>query len=376
MSYPCLRYEGGIATTNTLSLGAFAKMTSKTSTSVGDGKTGNSHGITIGGSGTHCATLTTPTPTPTPTPTATTNSGGTGSSYNNRARKALAEKIKSLGKTEHDELLRILKGHLVPYTQNNNGVFINMSAVSDEVLSKMAGFVDFCLSNMQELNDYDKRLNDCKRSSVAGGASVIGSGRGGAGGAPSATGGVNNDALVDHAPSTTATTNINIHNHYAMMMSAANEPKDSLHGLFPVAAASGTNVDAGTTNIIVNSQLHHCHDDDIESGNSNNTSYNNNTTNHHNNNTTSTKNNNNNDKQVSDGRTKEDWNGLVAAVSVNQQAVSAFQTGLTSASQTVPAAKKKVCTKFNLAKKKYSKKRVIDTGKAHDVGNELMPDLM
>jgi hypothetical protein len=86
--------------------------------------------------------------------------------YNNRARKVLAEKIKQLGQTEHDELLRILKSHGVPYTQNSNGVFINISAVDNDAISQLDDFVKFCIHNMQELDDYDKRLNECKQNAA------------------------------------------------------------------------------------------------------------------------------------------------------------------------------------------------------------------
>ncbi len=84
--------------------------------------------------------------------------------YNNRARKVLAEKIKQLGQTEHDELLRILKSHNVPFTQNSNGVFINISAVADAAIAQLDEFVKFCMDNMQELDEYDKRLNECKQN--------------------------------------------------------------------------------------------------------------------------------------------------------------------------------------------------------------------
>jgi hypothetical protein len=83
--------------------------------------------------------------------------------YSNRDRKILSEKIKSLGHTEHNELLRVLVARAVQYTQNSNGVFINISALDDTIISEIDHFVTFCMDNMQELELYDKRLNDCKR---------------------------------------------------------------------------------------------------------------------------------------------------------------------------------------------------------------------
>jgi hypothetical protein len=77
-----------------------------------------------------------------------------------RSKRALVERIKALGRTEHDELLLMLKAHGIAYTQNTNGVFVNLSGVSIEVLQKMHQFVDFCISNMRELDDYDKKLSE------------------------------------------------------------------------------------------------------------------------------------------------------------------------------------------------------------------------
>jgi hypothetical protein len=85
--------------------------------------------------------------------------------YSNRDRKVLTEKIKSLGSTEHNELLRMLVAREVTYTQNNNGVFINMSVLDDDIVGEVDRFVTFCIDNMQELEMYDKRLSDCKKKS-------------------------------------------------------------------------------------------------------------------------------------------------------------------------------------------------------------------
>lgn len=205
--------------------------------------------------------------------------------FSNRDRKALAEKIKNLGKTEHDELLRILKLHAVAYTQNNNGVFVNMSAVSDDVIGKMVNFVEFCMTNMRELDDYDKRLNDCKTMN----------------GCPA-------DVIMSKKD-----------------VDATADPDDVANGEHQPAQAGPDASPAA---------------------------------------------------QGADGKqaeNRDDWAGLVSNMATNGEAVSAFRnTLLASAQAASSAAKKKVCTKFNLAKKKYSKKRVIDSSKEkNDLSNDL-----
>lgn len=82
--------------------------------------------------------------------------------YSNRSKKFLLEKIGRLSQTEHDEIFKIIRGSEVPYTQNKNGLFVNMSALPDDVLEKMDQFVDFCLKNQSELDEYDKRISECK----------------------------------------------------------------------------------------------------------------------------------------------------------------------------------------------------------------------
>lgn len=83
---------------------------------------------------------------------------------NNRYKKALIEKISKLSKIEHEEIFKLMKSKNEAFTQNKNGVFFNLSMISDEIVTEVEQFVDFCLKNKQELDDYDKKLNECKIS--------------------------------------------------------------------------------------------------------------------------------------------------------------------------------------------------------------------
>ena len=195
--------------------------------------------------------------------------------YSNRSRKALVEKIKALGQTEHDELLRILKSHDVPYTQNSNGVFINISAVSDAAIGQLDDFVKFCMSNMQELDDYDKRLNECKQN---------------------ATG----------------------------IISSMSYAEDVLNGSDGPDAADENNINS------MNNEM------------------------------------SNIDKQAAADCQVDDWEGFIEKYSDDvdrvrafSRSISAYKGSFTSSVSTM--AKKKVCTKFNTAKKKYAKKQTTDT---------------
>lgn len=84
--------------------------------------------------------------------------------YTNRERKALIDRISQLGPTEHEEILKIIKLHCqsVSYSQNRNGVFINFRTVPSSIVEKIENFVEFCYENKQHLDEYDKRINECK----------------------------------------------------------------------------------------------------------------------------------------------------------------------------------------------------------------------
>lgn len=79
-----------------------------------------------------------------------------------RERKSLMEKIAKLGETEHQEIYKILKTNDVNYTQNNNGIFFNLTTLSDDVFKQIEKFVFYCHENKVELDEYDQKLNECK----------------------------------------------------------------------------------------------------------------------------------------------------------------------------------------------------------------------
>jgi hypothetical protein len=81
-----------------------------------------------------------------------------------RERRLLMQRTQELGPTEHEEIFKILQRHDVGHTQNNNGIFVNLSTVPDAVVAEVQRFVDFCFDNKQEMDDYDKRINECKLS--------------------------------------------------------------------------------------------------------------------------------------------------------------------------------------------------------------------
>lgn len=84
--------------------------------------------------------------------------------YPNRIRKQIMTKISLLSETAHKEIFKILKATNIPFTQNSNGMFFNFSLVDDATVKQIDDFVEFCLKNESQLDEYDQKLNECKIS--------------------------------------------------------------------------------------------------------------------------------------------------------------------------------------------------------------------
>jgi thiamine kinase-like enzyme len=80
----------------------------------------------------------------------------------NRRKKNLRYNINNLSQTEHEEIFKILKTHDLSFTQNKNGIFVDISLLPQDILEKMEDFVEFCINNKIELDEYDKQVNECK----------------------------------------------------------------------------------------------------------------------------------------------------------------------------------------------------------------------
>ena len=74
--------------------------------------------------------------------------------------KSLKEKIESLDKTEHHEILKIIKKYECKFTENNNGVFINMNKLTSNVIDEIESFLVFSMENNKMLINRNTTLVD------------------------------------------------------------------------------------------------------------------------------------------------------------------------------------------------------------------------
>jgi hypothetical protein len=74
----------------------------------------------------------------------------------NYAERALfAERLSQLSKSEYEEVFRILKRANEQWSENSNGIFFDINAVSTATFEKLQFFMNFC---MKIRSDQDERM--------------------------------------------------------------------------------------------------------------------------------------------------------------------------------------------------------------------------
>ena len=70
--------------------------------------------------------------------------------YSYEERKNIFEHIKVLVQSEQEEIFRIIRKTKENYTENSNGIFFDLSSVSNETFHQIKEYLDFCLKTRQE----------------------------------------------------------------------------------------------------------------------------------------------------------------------------------------------------------------------------------
>jgi len=77
--------------------------------------------------------------------------------------KSIQSNVIKLTSNETLELFKILIENNTNYTQNNNGVFLNLNWLEIDILSKINNYIDFCIKSQNEIIKYEimkDMLND------------------------------------------------------------------------------------------------------------------------------------------------------------------------------------------------------------------------
>ena len=68
----------------------------------------------------------------------------------------LKKDIEAMPKINHIEILRIFKQHKTQINENQNGVFINMSELSNEIIDELHKYVEYVNSQHKQLSQQEK----------------------------------------------------------------------------------------------------------------------------------------------------------------------------------------------------------------------------
>ena len=76
-----------------------------------------------------------------------------------KEKKDLVDEIRLLSKHEHLEIFKIIKNGTNKYTENNNGIFVNLSLLDNEIIENIRNFVMFCKQNKKNLELEEESIN-------------------------------------------------------------------------------------------------------------------------------------------------------------------------------------------------------------------------
>lgn len=73
--------------------------------------------------------------------------------------KTIQNNAIKLTPNELSELFKLIKKCNVNYTQNNNGVFLNLNWLSKDNLIKINNYISFCIKSQNEISKYEMMKN-------------------------------------------------------------------------------------------------------------------------------------------------------------------------------------------------------------------------
>ncbi len=79
-------------------------------------------------------------------------------------RKHFLDSLRGLTISEYSEIVRILQAHAVVFSENQNGIFFNVAALSQPVFDDLEKFLIFTQTNRKSLSDRDTFLSTLKHT--------------------------------------------------------------------------------------------------------------------------------------------------------------------------------------------------------------------
>ena len=79
-------------------------------------------------------------------------------------KKKLIEISKNLSKIEYFEIFNIIQDDKCPYSENKNGIFINLSNMTENTIDKIYDFINFIKHKKEDLLKHEELINDTKKN--------------------------------------------------------------------------------------------------------------------------------------------------------------------------------------------------------------------
>ena len=74
--------------------------------------------------------------------------------YNERCKNLVAS-VENISQNEMEEIFKMIHTHGCSYTRNNNGLFINLAWIPEDLLKELEQYVKFCTRSQTELKKYE-----------------------------------------------------------------------------------------------------------------------------------------------------------------------------------------------------------------------------
>jgi len=69
--------------------------------------------------------------------------------------KTIQANVSKLTESENLELFKIILDTNANYTKNNNGIFLNLNWIDEELLHKINTYISFCIKSQNEISKYE-----------------------------------------------------------------------------------------------------------------------------------------------------------------------------------------------------------------------------
>lgn len=78
-------------------------------------------------------------------------------------KKYIISNSSILTNIEHIEIFKILKKYNIKYSENSNGIFINLNYLDNKIIDEIFKFIYFCIKNKEKLKIESKERDNLKK---------------------------------------------------------------------------------------------------------------------------------------------------------------------------------------------------------------------